>query len=110
MFHFHVLNDQIYIFFYISSKHFGATLYINGNYVASLTKPTVTPPHNNFPGIPKPLCVGLCGAKPGSGPYNLTMQNILVVGANVANLAKNNLLGLLGIKNVKFKTFFEVLV
>ena len=78
---------------YIFSPHLGASLYINGHNVASLTNPAIFAPHNN---LPTPLCFGLCGANPGVGSYNFTMGNIVCAGANVATLAKNYLLGLLG--------------
>ncbi|XP_060565338.1 uncharacterized protein LOC132724483 [Ruditapes philippinarum] len=84
--------------------HLGASLFINGHNVASLNRPAVTAPHNNFPGIPQPLCFGLCGAKPGSGPSNLTVGNIAVAGANVATMAKNFLLGLLGLPMLNLLT------
>ncbi|XP_045189551.2 uncharacterized protein LOC123546941 [Mercenaria mercenaria] len=86
------------------SPHYGASLYINGHNIASLTKPNITPPVSNFPGIPKPLCFGLCGAHPGTGPNNLTIGNIAVAGANAAVMAKNFILGLLGLPMLNLLT------
>ncbi|XP_045189553.2 uncharacterized protein LOC123546943 [Mercenaria mercenaria] len=86
------------------SPHCGASLYVNGHHVASLTKPNVTSPLIHFPGTPKPLCFGLCGAHPGAGPNNITIGNIAVAGANVVTLANNFLLGLLGLPMLNILT------